>query len=285
VEALITKAVRTAATVIALVGVALGVALPGSVALADPAGSATGDTAANPAYADVAAYKQKTDQLVRTPLSGADRTAIAAKQQAAWQYAARRDADGMRVAAASSTVPLARQVQATDYWCGPATASMALRAMGVATGQPDMAWAMYTDSLGQTPWSSFWSGRIPAQFRTGYPIRDVLNWQKNTNRYQPISLSYDPTGPEKQLYRNALPWSIDQGWVLAGNAWEAPGGPHLLGHPDWMEIFHWYAIYGYYDYGRGTYYADSAGFAAGNGYGAMASDTITVINGGRGYIY
>lgn len=282
-EALQTKTRRRTATFAGLVGVTLIVALAGSPgALAAP--TAPSAPAGDPAYADVAAYKKKNDRLVRTPLSAADRRAIAAKQAAALRYAAQRDA-GVSVAATARQLTLQRQLQSKDYYCGPATTSMALRAMGVWTGQPDMAWAMNTDGLRETPWSGYRSARIPAQFRTGYPVRDVLNWHKNSQHYRPISLSYNPTAQEKQVYRAALRTSIDQGWVVMGDAWEVPGGPHLLGHPEWMEIFHWYAIYGYNGNGVGTVYADPAAWGPNNGIGTMASDTITVINGGRGYIF
>jgi hypothetical protein len=32
---------------------------------------------------------------------------------------------------------------------------------------------------------------------------------------------------------------------LAGNGYEVPGGPHLIGHPPGQTIMHWFGIRGY----------------------------------------
>jgi hypothetical protein len=79
---------------------------------------------------------------------------------------------------------------------------------------------------------------------------------------------------------------------LIGDAWEAPGGPHLIGHPTNREIFHWFEIRGYQNSGGSTMYEDSvhgANSISWSGsvpaYSTLASSTIVTIISGRGYVW
>ena len=94
-------------------------------------------------------------------------------------------------------------------------------------------------------------------------------------------------------YRNDLKMDIYGVRVpLIGDAWEVPGGPHLVGHPTNREIFHWFEIRGYQSSGASTMYEDSV-HGAGSiswsgsvpGYSTMASSTIVTIIAGRGYVW
>ena len=76
------------------------------------------------------------------------------------------------------------------------------------------------------------------------------------------------------------------GWPVAGDAWEVPGGPHLVGHPD-VEIFHWIEIGGLGDGDSATYYADSATtvWSGVPAYSWIDTQTLVTILGGRGYAW
>jgi hypothetical protein len=270
------RAWLVAATTAAL---ALTLATPVAPAFAHAGAVAAGAAAADPVAADpVAEYKRTHDAAPKSALSPADVALLAAKQGAA-------TARGLRSASAltsSRTLRVSRQLQQTGYWCGPAATSMALYSLGIGLSQSAAANLLKTNTDG-TAWYGV-NARLPAPWPTGYPIRDVLNYKLGRNFYVPVALAYNPTADDKHLYQIMLQSDINAGYPLVGNAWEVPGGPHLSGHPN-IEIMHWYTMYGFYSSGAGTYYVDSASYAANGGYGAMSSDTITVINGGRGYIW
>ena len=80
--------------------------------------------------------------------------------------------------------------------------------------------------------------------------------------------------------------------VLAGNAYEVPGGPHLVGHPAGQQIMHWFDIRGYAQSGAVTAYEDSVHGAPSIAWGSsvpaystLPSTTIVYILGARGYVW
>lgn len=84
---------------------------------------------------------------------------------------------------------------------------------------------------------------------------------------------------------------IDNNYPVAGDAYEVVNGYHLVGHPN-ANIFHWFAIDGYSNYGSSTHYADSVHGASsiswsGNvpAYSTMDSSIIARIVDGRGIIW
>src|SRR5436190_15885557 len=79
---------------------------------------------------------------------------------------------------------------------------------------------------------------------------------------------------------------------LVGDAWEAPVGPHLVGHPTNREIFHWFEIRGYQNSGGSTMYEDSVHGASSiswsgsvPAYSTLATSTVVTIISGRGYVW
>lgn len=80
------------------------------------------------------------------------------------------------------------------------------------------------------------------------------------------------------------------GFALVGDAYEVPGGPHLVGHPN-ITIYHWFDIRGYTSSGANTEYEDSVhgsstSWAGGvPAYSTLSSTTIAKIVGGRGYVW
>lgn len=274
-----------------IASLAILTAFGGSLAYAAPSDHAGGSdvTASTSAVAD---YKQANDKDPHTALSAADQNGLTEKRAAAKRYyeakLSGRGKIGRMAGYSANSRPMIQQPQQTYYYCGPAAVSMALVSMGRPRSQSSTASLLKTTTAG-TAWSGVHAA-VPSS--TGYPVRDVLNYSMSTARYYPQALSYNPTTQEKLNYQHALGLDIDRGWIILANAWETGGGPHLVGHPVGQEIFHWYPIYGYTNRGSITRYADPAsggtGIFWGGGvpkYSSLPSDTITTINGGRGYVW
>lgn len=267
--------------------VALGGALLATLT-ASPAVAAPPDRGVSQDEVAVAAeHKRRNDKDPHVPFT-AETRALQAKKDAMGRDFRRQQTGGdvstsALVRRMSKQLPNAvRQLQLNSYYCGPAAASMALRIRGLSVSQTTMAGHLRTTTNG-TAWSGV-NANVPSNYQTGYPMPDAMNYRLGYKWFVPVALSYSPTSTEKAKYRENL-WVIDNGYPMVGDAWESPSGPRLAGHPTGVEIFHWYTIYGYYNWGSGTYYLDSAGFAANGGYGSIGSDTLTTINGGRGYVY
>jgi hypothetical protein len=175
--------------------------------------------------------------------------------------------------------------QATSYYCGPAAVHEALGTVGISLSQASAATKLHSTTAG-TAWSG--GGTSPS----GYPVPDVLNRMQAQNYYAPQPVS-SATSSSIGTYKGDLKMDIYTVRApLVGDAWEAPGGPHLVGHPTSREIFHWFEIRGYQNSGGSTMYEDSVHGASsiswsGNvpAYSTMASGTIVTILSGRGYVW
>lgn len=175
--------------------------------------------------------------------------------------------------------------QSTSYYCGPASVHEALGTIGVSLSQAAAATKLHTTTQG-TAWSG--GGTSPS----GYPVPDVLNANQGRNYYVPQPVS-SATSSTISTYKGDLKLNIyGVRAPLVGDAWEVPGGPHLVGHPADREIFHWFEIRGYQDSGASTMYEDSvhgAGSISWSGsvpaYSTLASSTIVTIISGRGYVW
>ncbi len=174
-----------------------------------------------------------------------------------------------------------QQPQLTGYFCGPATVSEMLAQMGQRVSQRQAAAELGTTTSG-TGWSDLDSDPVP----------DVLNENQHRNDYRAVGLPWAPTRPQLKTYERDLVTDINYrgGVPLAGDAYEVPGGPHLVGHPLNQTIYHWFDIRGYQEYGAMTDYEDSVhnassiGWAATvPGYSSLPSATIVTIVGDRGY--
>jgi hypothetical protein len=175
--------------------------------------------------------------------------------------------------------------QATSYYCGPASVHEALGTIGVSLSQSAAATKLHTTIQG-TAWSG--GGTSPS----GYPVPDVLNGSQGRNYYVPQSVP-NATSNAISTFKGDLKMDVYAVRApLIGDAWEAPGGPHLVGHPTNREIFHWFEIRGYQNSGGSTMYEDSvhgAGSISWSGsvpaYSTLASSTIVTIISGRGYVW
>ncbi|MEU9864141.1 hypothetical protein AB0D99_25030 [Streptomyces sp. NPDC047971] len=238
-----------------------------------------------------ASYKAAYDTLGPQRLTPAQQRLSAAKQaQAAREY------DGVRPRAALAGYKLSgglHQSQKTSYWCGPATLVITQSAADEVAGrsQQDAATLLKTNSSG-TAW---YGVNINVANPTGYPMADALNQRLPGAGYVPKALPYTPTATDKANFKQHITHNTDHDYAIAGNAWEVPGGPHLVGHPN-IEIFHWVSIDGYNtDSAAGQVnYLDPVGGVSTSVISwagsvpksaRISSDTITTIMGGRGYVW
>jgi hypothetical protein len=183
------------------------------------------------------------------------------------------------------------QGQINSYYCGPAAVSEALRIKGILISQSAVGTLLTTDDSGGqgTPFSGWYgSPGVPAEYDTGHPVPDVLNYKTaGANNYVPVGVPGSPSSADTANYIFGMVSDINQHWPVIGNGWEVAGGSHLRGHPN-QEIFHWITISGYEDAGTGTNYMDSAitVWPAVEGWNTLfPSDTLVIILGGRGYVW
>lgn len=175
--------------------------------------------------------------------------------------------------------------QATSYYCGPASVHEALGTIGISLSQAAAATKLHTTVEG-TAWSG--GGTSPS----GYPVPDVLNGSQRRNYYVPQPVS-NATSNAISTFKGDLKMDVYAVRApLVGDAWEVPGGPHLVGHPTNREIFHWFEIRGYQNSGGSTMYEDSVHGASSiswsgsvPAYSTLASSTVVTIISGRGYVW
>jgi hypothetical protein len=230
--------------------------------------------------------------LAAPAMSGAMLAANAEKQVVARSFirAMRSDAAALSKCAdgaCPSDLPAARdlkqtqQAQINSYYCGPATVSEMLAQMGKTVSQKKAARELATNS-GGTGWSD----------ASGYQVPEVLNKNQKLNNYVAVGMPWSPTNSEIKTYEIDLVTDVNHngGVPLAGDAYEVPGGPHLVGHPVNQTIFHWFDIRGYKKSGATTDYEDSVHGASSIGwaatvpaYSSLPSATIVNIVGARGY--
>ena len=182
---------------------------------------------------------------------------------------------------ASRDLRLTQRRQATNYFCGPAAVTEMLAQLHVTVHQ-----RLAARELGTTPNGTDWSDS------GGYPVPEVLNKNQRINDYVAVGLPWVPTRSQLRTYESDLVADINhgRGAPLAGDAYEVPGGPHLVGHPAGSTIFHWFDIRGYQNYGATTDYEDSVHGASSIGwaasvpaYSSLTSSVIVNIVGARGY--
>jgi Peptidase_C39 like family len=176
-----------------------------------------------------------------------------------------------------------QQAQARNYWCGPATVAEMLAQVGVVLSQKATA-----RELGTNPSGTDWSDN------RGYPVAKVLNAHQDKTKYVAVGLPWSPTRAQVTRFQKDLVTDLSRGpgVPLAGNAYEVPGGPHLVGHPAGQQIMHWFDIRGYAKSGAITAYEDSVHGASSIAWGSsvpaystLPSATIVYILGARGYIW
>jgi hypothetical protein len=185
--------------------------------------------------------------------------------------------------AVAKMLPATQQPQARNYFCGPATVSEMLAQLRVTLPQRAAARELRTTKSG-TDWSN----------SAGYPVPRVLNANQKLRSYVAVGLPWTPTAAQVKTFEADLVTDINHatGVPIAGNAYEIPGGPHLVGHPPGQAIMHWFDIRGYQQSGAITDYEDSVHGAPSIGwssavpaYSSLTSATIVYILGARGYVW
>lgn len=242
-----------------------------------------------------AAYKASHDTLGPQRLTPEQRELAAVRQaEAARSYenaVERRVSPG--ALAGYRTSGALHQSQQTSYWCGPAALVITQSAHDGVGGrsQKDAAALLRTTTAG-TAWYGI---DIDVPKPTGYPMADALNRRLPGAGYLPAALPYSPTAADRTAFKQRITHDTDNDYAIAGNAWEVPGGPHLVGHPN-IEIFHWVAIDGYdtdtaageVDYvdpvgGVSTGVISWAGSVPKSSH--ISTETLTTVMGGRGYVW
>ncbi|HEY4025957.1 MAG TPA: hypothetical protein VGO86_05965 [Candidatus Dormibacteraeota bacterium] len=231
----------------------------------------------------VAAYKAAHDRL-RAPVDHAVPRPAAATAHLTGRGRPGGRAAGPRACPATATAgfdrvvlgSLAQQGQATSYYCGPALVAEAAATRGLQVDQATAAAWMGTDPGAGTGVDQLTSAL------------DHFVAAPAGGSYAFVWLSYDPSGDERGAFVSRLRWDLTTygGWPVAGDAWEVPDGPHLIGHPN-VEIFHWIEIGGLGDGDTATYYADSATtvWSGVPDYSWIDTQALATILGGRGYAW
>ncbi|MFD3946463.1 hypothetical protein [Streptomyces sp. NPDC058579] len=280
---------RTARRTAALTAAALLAAV--SAVTAAPSAQAATGPGASEQLAPGASYKAAHDTLGPQRLTAAQLRLSAAKEAEA-----SRGFDGVRTRAALVGYKVSgglHQSQKTSYWCGPATLVITQSARDGVAGrsQQDAANLLRTSTSG-TAWYGI---NINVPNPTGYPMADALNSRLPGAGYVPRALPYTPSATDKANFKQHITHNTDNDYAIAGNAWEVPGGPHLVGHPN-VEIFHWVSIDGYNTANAAgqVNYLDPVGGVSTSVISwagsvpksaRISSDTITTIMGGRGYVW
>ncbi|HJP72723.1 MAG TPA: hypothetical protein VJ914_00560 [Pseudonocardiaceae bacterium] len=171
--------------------------------------------------------------------------------------------------------------QITNWFCGPATVSeMSGSVPGPSSGH-----------LSQNTAASY-MGTTQADGTTDAAMVNGLNYfvgqpDFNRNFYAFVWVSDTPTSAERSSFINDLHTDIGVYSPVAGNGWEVPGGPHLVGHPANEEIFHFFQIGGYNTDSSQVYYSDSANtvWSSVPDFSWFNTYTLVTILGGRGYVW
>lgn len=236
--------------------------------------------------------QQQTDLAVKDAAAQATRLKVT-ELRAALESGATFTTSGDRVEAVLASCPdgdcswgvvtrISQVIQSNSFYCGPAM----LRSL--VMGKISISQVTAANRLGTTSDGTDWYNG------SYYPVEYALDYYlgpRGGANYVPINLPGSPTSTQKTEYKSRLYENTTRDWGTAGDAYEVVGGPHLKGHPN-SNIFHWFAIRGYFDWGEQTNYTDSASGADSLSWGdnvprysTMSSDTIVTIMGGRGYIW
>lgn len=180
-----------------------------------------------------------------------------------------------------------QQGQQQNTWCGPATVSeMATTEanngrLSGPVNQSDAAGTMATDLNGTS---------VPNEVAgiNRYVAQPIVH--RDYYSYVWISGSTDPTihNNEVNTFYSNLDYDLRNGWAIGGDGWEVPYGVHLVGHPAWLDIKHWFQIGGYQSYGSSTYYSDSAtttGWSGVQPFSWYDTSNLIYIFGGFGYAW
>jgi hypothetical protein len=246
--------------------------------------SPTGHRPSASAVAAIARYKARHDtQAALVRAAAAASAARNAQKMALLKNAPPRAVGSPRAVYSGSGYaaisPLNQQGQQTSYWCGPAVVSeMAITVPGPSyVDQPTAASYMGTNSSSGTSISAMVNGL------NNYVGVPDFGW----NYYAFVPVDYTPTDAQRSAFLADVQYDTGRNSPVAGDAWEVPGGPHLVGHPANQQIFHYFEIGGWNTNSSQIYYADSATtvWSSVPAYSWLDTYTLVTIIGGRGYIW
>jgi hypothetical protein len=172
---------------------------------------------------------------------------------------------------------LNQQGEKRNYWCGPATVSM----MALTVPGPS-----YVDQATAASWMGTTTDGTSVSQETSGLQHFVGQPDYGTNFYYFVFMDGNPTSAQRSAFLDDLQVDVSLNSPVAGNAWEVPGGPHLVGHPN-QTIFHWFEIGGWNTNNGTVYYADPATSVWSSVPPLSWFDTYTLetILGGRGYAW
>ena len=175
-----------------------------------------------------------------------------------------------RQRAASKIINFPFQTQQTNYWCGPASASMLLRSIGYNYSQTTMASKMGTTTNGTN---------------AGAPVVNALNSVTKGSRYyfRWQWHNYSQVSTIKSHVVQALDW----GNPVMVNTMEGPGDVYIRGHNIGGWLYHYGLVGDYFNYGNEVTYVDP-GHGRFSGFLMNQRLTITQLSyatGGRGYAW
>jgi hypothetical protein len=171
-----------------------------------------------------------------------------------------------------------QQGQQTGYWCGPATVS-------------EIAWTVPGPSNVNQATAASYMGTTTDGTTDGAMVSGLNHFVGEPDFgwdwYWFTGMDYNPTGAQRAAFLSNLQTDVYYNTPLAGNAWEVPGGPHLVGEPANEQIFHYIEIGGWDTDTSQVYYADSATTVWNTvpPYSWFDTYTMETILGGMGYIW
>jgi hypothetical protein len=174
--------------------------------------------------------------------------------------------------------PLNQQGQQRSYWCGPATVS-------------EIAWTVPGPSNVNQSTAASWMGTNTSGTSTGQETSGLNHFvgvpDYGWNFYAFVSMDGNPTSSQRSAFYSDLQTDVSLNSPVGGDAWEVPGGPHLVGHPSNLQIFHWFEIGGWSNNSGKVYYADSATtiWSSVPPYSWYNTYNLETILGGRGYAW
>lgn len=170
----------------------------------------------------------------------------------------------------SKYLGVAHQTQQTDYWCGPASASMLVKYLGYNKSQSQMAGLLGTTTNGTG---------------AGNNVSSALNTAINGSKFYYLWRWH--TYSDIDGIRGNIHYTINSGAPAIINTLESPGDVYIGGHDTGYALYHFGVIGGFSDNGNSFLYLDPG---AGRFGGFITSQYISARNmsyatGGRGYVW
>lgn len=162
------------------------------------------------------------------------------------------------------------QTQKTDYYCGPASASMIVKSLGYNKNQDQMAGLLGTTKNG----TNAGNGVANALNSVVKGSKYKFNWEWHT---------YNHVDKMKNHIKEALSW----GNPVMVNTMESPGDVYIQGHNIGTTLYHYGIVGDYFDNGNQVTYVDPG---HGRYRGFLMNQKVSIKNmsyatGGRGYAW